>query len=108
LHIINLCVNNALVRACSLGMRAEVLDYGSPEYLALGLYLAWRGEGLPIAAPGVNAVTFPWWADWRQATMLAWTAIDAASCLPLHKRCCAYFANDASLRVTSERLATMW
>jgi sulfur-oxidizing protein SoxA len=42
------------LRACSLGVRAEVLDYGSPEYVALELYLAWRGEGLPIKSPGVR------------------------------------------------------
>ena len=42
------------LRACSLGVRAEVLDYGAPEYLALELYLAWRGEGLPIEGPGVR------------------------------------------------------
>ncbi len=42
------------LRACSLGVRAEVLDHFSPEYLALELYLAWRGEGLPITAPGVR------------------------------------------------------
>jgi L-cysteine S-thiosulfotransferase len=42
------------LRACSLGVRAEILDAGSPEYLALELYLAWRGETLPVAAPGVR------------------------------------------------------
>lgn len=42
------------LRACSLGVRAEILDFGAPEYLALELYLAWRGEGLPIASPGVR------------------------------------------------------
>jgi sulfur-oxidizing protein SoxA len=42
------------LRACSLGVRAEVLDYGSPDYLALELYLAWRGEGLPLESPGVR------------------------------------------------------
>ena len=42
------------LRACSLGVRADVLDYGAPEYLALELYLAWRGEGLPIDSPGVR------------------------------------------------------
>lgn len=42
------------IRACSLGVRAEVLDYGAPEYLALELYLAWRGEGLALSAPGVR------------------------------------------------------
>ncbi len=42
------------LRACSLGVRADVLDFGAPEYLALELYLAWRGEGLPLSAPGVR------------------------------------------------------
>jgi sulfur-oxidizing protein SoxA len=42
------------LRACSLGVRAEVLDYGAREYLALELYLAWRGEGLPMESPGVR------------------------------------------------------
>ena len=42
------------LRACSLGVRAEVLPYGAPDYIALELYLAWRGEGLPIESPGVR------------------------------------------------------
>ena len=42
------------LRACSLGVRAEILPYGAPEYLALELYLAWRGEGLPLTSPGVR------------------------------------------------------
>jgi sulfur-oxidizing protein SoxA len=43
-----------LLRACSLGVRAEVLDYGAPEYVALELYLAWRAAGVPIETPGVR------------------------------------------------------
>lgn len=42
------------LRACSLGVRAEILDYGSPDYLALELYLAWRGGALPMESPGVR------------------------------------------------------
>jgi L-cysteine S-thiosulfotransferase len=42
------------LRACSLGVRADILDYGAPEYVALELYLAWRGGSLPIEAPGVR------------------------------------------------------
>ena len=42
------------LRACSLGVRAEVLDFGHPDYLALELYLAWRGEGLPLESPGIR------------------------------------------------------
>jgi L-cysteine S-thiosulfotransferase len=42
------------LRACSLGVRAEVLDYGAPEYVGLELYLAWRAAGVPIETPGVR------------------------------------------------------
>jgi L-cysteine S-thiosulfotransferase len=42
------------LRACSLGVRAEILDYGAPEYLAVELYLAWRGAALPSESPGVR------------------------------------------------------
>lgn len=42
------------LRACSLGVRAEVLDYGSPEYLALELYLAWRARGLAVESPAIR------------------------------------------------------
>lgn len=42
------------LRACSLGVRAESLEPDSPEHLALELYLAWRGEGLPISSPGIR------------------------------------------------------
>jgi sulfur-oxidizing protein SoxA len=42
------------LRVCSLGVRAEVLDYGAPEYLALELYLAARAEGLPIETPALR------------------------------------------------------
>lgn len=42
------------LRACSLGVRAEQLPAGSTEYTALELYLAWRGEGLPLESPGVR------------------------------------------------------
>jgi L-cysteine S-thiosulfotransferase len=42
------------LRACSLGVRAEILDFGAPEYLALELYLAWRGGALPLEAPGLR------------------------------------------------------
>jgi len=42
------------LRACSLGVRAEVLDFGAPEYLALELYLAWRAEGLAIETPALR------------------------------------------------------
>jgi sulfur-oxidizing protein SoxA len=39
---------------CNSALRAEPFESGSPEYLALELYLAWRGRTLPIAVPGVR------------------------------------------------------
>ena len=42
------------IRACLSGIRAEMLPYGSQEYLDLDLYLAWRAQGLPIETPGVR------------------------------------------------------
>ncbi len=42
------------LRACSLGVRAEILDFGSPDYVALELYLAWRAKDLPLESPGVR------------------------------------------------------
>jgi sulfur-oxidizing protein SoxA len=42
------------LRACSLGVRAEILDFGSPDYVALELYLAWRSKDLPLEAPAVR------------------------------------------------------
>ena len=42
------------LRACLSGIRAEMLPYGSPEYLDLELYLAWRAQGLPMETPGVR------------------------------------------------------
>ena len=42
------------LRACSLGVRAKQFDYGSPEYLALELYLAGRARGLPVETPAIR------------------------------------------------------
>jgi sulfur-oxidizing protein SoxA len=42
------------LRACSLGVRATQFPLGSPEYLALELYLAGRAKGLPVEAPGLR------------------------------------------------------
>ena len=42
------------LRACSLGVRAVQLPAGSPEYLALELYLAGRGAGSLIETPGIR------------------------------------------------------
>lgn len=41
-------------RSCMTGVRAELFAYGSEGYLSLELYLAWRGDGLGIEAPGVR------------------------------------------------------
>ena len=42
------------LRACSLGVRATRFEAGSPEYLALELFLAHRARGLPVEAPGLR------------------------------------------------------
>ena len=42
------------LRACSLGVRATQFGFGSPEYLALELFLASRAHGLPMEAPGLR------------------------------------------------------
>ena len=42
------------LRACLSGIRAEMLPYGSQEYLDLELFLSWRAQGLPIETPGVR------------------------------------------------------
>lgn len=42
------------LRACSLGVRATQFPLGSPEYLALELYLAERARGLAVEAPGLR------------------------------------------------------
>jgi L-cysteine S-thiosulfotransferase len=42
------------LRACSLGVRAVQLPAGSPEYLALELYLNGRGAGTAIETPGIR------------------------------------------------------
>lgn len=39
---------------CNSALRAEPFASGSPEYLALELYLAWRGRALPLSVPGVR------------------------------------------------------
>jgi sulfur-oxidizing protein SoxA len=41
-------------RSCQSGVRAELTPQGSPEFLDLELYLAWRAGGLPIETPGVR------------------------------------------------------
>jgi sulfur-oxidizing protein SoxA len=42
------------LRNCMFGMRAEPYDYGSPDHVALELYLMWRASGLAIDAPAVR------------------------------------------------------
>jgi L-cysteine S-thiosulfotransferase len=42
------------LRACFYGVRAEMPAYGSDDFTALELYLAWRAQGLPRSAPGVR------------------------------------------------------
>ena len=41
-------------RSCLFGIRAAPLPAGSPEYVDLELYLAWRAGGLPVETPGVR------------------------------------------------------
>lgn len=42
------------LRACYFGVRAQTPPYEAQELLDLEVYLAWRGRGLPIEAPGVR------------------------------------------------------
>ena len=42
------------LRACFQGVRAEPPVAGSPDLVALELYLAWREQGLPIETPAVR------------------------------------------------------
>ena len=39
---------------CDIGVRAAAFAPGSPEYVELELYLAWRSATLPIESPGVR------------------------------------------------------
>jgi sulfur-oxidizing protein SoxA len=41
-------------RSCLFGVRAELPPEGSPEFLDLELFLAWRASGLPVETPGVR------------------------------------------------------
>ena len=42
------------LRNCMTGMRAMSYAFGSEEFAALGLYLAWRARGMAMDAPGVR------------------------------------------------------
>jgi len=41
-------------KGCNKQVRATPFNQGSDEYLALELYLAWRGAGLPVETPAVR------------------------------------------------------
>lgn len=41
-------------RGCNKNIRSEPYAYGADEYLALEIYLSWRGRGLPIESPSVR------------------------------------------------------
>jgi sulfur-oxidizing protein SoxA len=45
---------HAQLSNCHRRMKAEPQNPGSPDYIALELYLAWRGAGLPMEAPAVR------------------------------------------------------
>ena len=49
-----LASRHRLFEWCNTSLRAEPYPYGSEEYLALELYVAWRGRGLPIETPAVR------------------------------------------------------
>jgi L-cysteine S-thiosulfotransferase len=42
------------LRNCMIGMRAEPYEFGSPEHVALELYLMWRARGLKLETPAVR------------------------------------------------------
>jgi L-cysteine S-thiosulfotransferase len=42
------------LRNCISGLRAEVPDYGSPEYVNLELFLMQRARGIPMESPAVR------------------------------------------------------
>ncbi|MGY8638462.1 sulfur oxidation c-type cytochrome SoxA [Bradyrhizobium sp. 14AA] len=42
------------LRSCMAGVRAQAYDYGSPELVALELYLMSRARGLPMETPAVR------------------------------------------------------
>lgn len=41
-------------KSCNTLLRTEPWEFGSREYNALELYLAWRGNGLPVETPAVR------------------------------------------------------
>ena len=42
------------LRNCMIGMRAEPYEFGSPEHVALELYMMWRARGMKMETPGVR------------------------------------------------------
>ena len=42
------------LRSCYFSVRSEPPAHGSPDHLALELYLAWRAKGLVIETPAVR------------------------------------------------------
>jgi sulfur-oxidizing protein SoxA len=42
------------LRACQIGVRAAEMPAGSPDHLALELYLAWRARNHPLEAPAIR------------------------------------------------------
>jgi sulfur-oxidizing protein SoxA len=45
---------HVLFEFCNQRVRAEPYAYGSDEYVNLELYVAWRGQGLPVETPGMR------------------------------------------------------
>jgi L-cysteine S-thiosulfotransferase len=41
-------------RGCNKQVRAQPYAYGADEYVNLELYVAWRGQGLPVETPSVR------------------------------------------------------
>jgi sulfur-oxidizing protein SoxA len=41
-------------RGCNKNVRAQPYAYGADEYVNLELYIAWRGQGLPVETPAVR------------------------------------------------------
>ena len=41
-------------RGCNGNIRATKLPYGHEDYVALEMYLAWRGNGLTVETPAVR------------------------------------------------------
>jgi sulfur-oxidizing protein SoxA len=45
---------NFMFRFCNKLVRATPYDFGSEEYVNLELYMAWRGQGLPVESPSIR------------------------------------------------------